>query len=97
MANTAKIKHKLEYINDNIVYNLKMPSLNAALGLAQISKIDIFLKAKRKLFYQYSKNFNNLIGIRIFREGKNLKSNYWLQTLILDNKYKNLKNKLLNF
>ena len=43
-----------------------MPSLNAALGLAQISKIDIFLKAKRKLFYQYSKNFNNLIGIRIF-------------------------------
>ena len=26
-----------------------------------------------------------------------MKSNYWLQTLILDNKYKNLKNKLLNF
>ena len=97
LANTAKIKHKWEYIHDNIGYNLKMPSLNAALGLAQISKIDIFLKAKRKLFYQYSKNFNNLIGIRIFREGKNLKSNYWLQTLILDNKYKNLKNKLLNF
>ena len=37
-----KIKHKWEYIHDNIGYNLKMPSLNAALGLAQISKIDIF-------------------------------------------------------
>ena len=97
LSNTAKIKHKWEYIHDDIGFNSRMPSLNAALGLAQIEKINIFLNAKRKLFYKYSKNFSNLNGVSIFKEGKNLKSNYWLQTLILDKKYKFLKNKILDF
>ena len=97
LASTAKVKHKWEYIHDDIGYNFKMPSLNAALGLAQISKINIFLKAKRRLFNEYSKNFKQLIGVTIFQEGKNLKSNYWLQTLILDKRYKYLKNELLNY
>ncbi len=97
LSNTAKIKHKWEYIHDDIGYNFRMPSLNAALGLAQITKINIFLKSKRKLFHKYSKNFRKLIGASIFREGKNLRSNYWLQTLILDKKYKYIKNELLNY
>ncbi len=97
LASTAKIKHKWEYIHDDIGYNFKLPSLNAALGIAQIEKINIFLKAKRRLFHEYSKNFNKIIGATIFREGKNLKSNYWLQTLILDKKYKYLKNQMLNY
>ena len=97
LSNTAKIKHKWEYIHDDIGFNSRMPSLNAALGLAQIEKINIFLKAKRKLFHKYSKNFSNLNGVSIFKEGRNLKSNYWLQTLILDKKYKFLKNKILDF
>ena len=97
MSSTAKVKHKWEYIHDDIGYNFKMPSLNAALGLAQISKIDIFLKAKRRLFNKYSKNLKQLIGVSIFQEGKNLKSNYWLQTLILDKRYKYLKDELLNY
>ena len=97
LSSTAKVKHKWEYIHDDIGYNFKMPSLNAALGLAQISKIDIFLKAKRRLFNKYSKNLKQLIGVSIFQEGKNLKSNYWLQTLILDKRYKYLKDELLNY
>ena len=74
-----------------------MPSLNAALGLAQIEKINFFLKAKRKLFKKYFNSFNKIEGANIFRENVNSKSNYWLQTLILEKKYKNLKNKLLNY
>ena len=97
LVSTAKIAHKWEYIHNDVGYNFRMPSLNAALGLAQMQKISFFLKLKRKLFYSYSKNFAKITGAIIFREGKNLKSNYWLQTLILDKKYKNLKNKLLNY
>ena len=41
--------------------------------------------------------FNKILGVKIFKEGKNLKSNYWLQTLIFDKKYKFLKNRLLNY
>ena len=97
LVSTAKVPHKWEYIHDDIGYNFKMPSLNAALGLAQIEKINFFLKAKRKLFKKYFNSFNKIEGANIFRENVNSKSNYWLQTLILEKKYKNLKNKLLNY
>ncbi len=97
ISNTAKIRHKWDYIHDEIGFNSRLPSINAALGLAQMNQIKIFLKAKRKLFQKYSKNFKNVNGVKIFKEGENLKSNYWLQTLILDKKYKKLKDKILAY
>tara|TARA_B100000579_G_scaffold121003_1_gene97390 strand:+ start:2725 stop:3894 length:1170 start_codon:yes stop_codon:yes gene_type:complete len=97
LSSTAKVKHKWEYIHDDIGYNFKMPSLNAALGLGQLKRINIFLRAKRRLFHEYSKNFSKLAGANIFKEGKKMKSNYWLQALILDKKNKYLKNQLLNY
>ena len=95
LTTTAKIKHKWEYIHDEIGYNFRMPNLNAALGLAQIEKIHIFLKAKRTLFKKYFDVFKNIKGISLYKEPKNARSNYWLQTLILNNNYVNLKNKIL--
>ncbi len=95
LTTTAKIKHKWEYIHDEIGYNFRMPNLNAALGLAQIEKINIFLNAKRVLFKKYFSIFKTIKGISLYQEPKNAKSNYWLQTLILNNKYVNLKNKIL--
>ena len=97
LVSTAKVNHKWEYIHDDIGYNFRMPNINAALGVAQLENIKFFLKLKRKLFYKYKKNFNELNGLSFFKENKNTKSNYWLQTIILDKKYKNLKNKLLNY
>tara|TARA_B100001063_G_scaffold239717_1_gene263658 strand:- start:2732 stop:3904 length:1173 start_codon:yes stop_codon:yes gene_type:complete len=97
LANTAKVNHRWEYIHDDVGFNFRMPSINASLGLAQIAKMRVFLKAKRKLFNKYSKNFDNLSGAYIFSEGKNMRSNYWLQSLIFEKKYKYLKNNLLNY
>ena len=48
LVNTAKVKHKWEYIHDDVGFNFRMPSLNAALGLAQIKKINSF-KSKKKI------------------------------------------------
>ena len=96
LVSTAKIEHKQEFIHDEIGYNFKMPSLNAALGLGQLEKIDFFLKRKKLLFKKYSETLKPIKEINIFKENINSKSNYWLQTLILENKYKHLKNKILN-
>ena len=95
LISTAKIDHKWEYIHDEIGYNFKLPSLNAALGLAQISKLNYFLKLKRKIFYRYNNIFSKIEGVKLFKENKNSKSNYWLQTLILDHKNISSKNKLI--
>ena len=95
LTTTAKLKHKWEYLHDEVGYNFRMPNLNAALGLAQFEKLELFLKAKRSLFKKYLKVFNNKKGIYLYRELKNVNSNYWLQTLILNNKNKKLKNRIL--
>ena len=35
--------------------------------------------------------------VTLFREPKQCKSNYWLQTIILNKKNKNLRDKILNY
>lgn len=84
ITTTAKIPHKWKFMHDDVGYNYRMPNLNAALGCAQLNKLEGFLSSKRKLFNLYSKTLEEFKQIRLFHEPKNCKSNYWLQTLILD-------------
>ena len=44
LSTTAKIDHKWNLTHDIVGYNYRMPNLNAALGLAQIEKIEFILK-----------------------------------------------------
>ena len=79
LTTTAKLKHKWEYIHDEVGYNLRMPNINAALGLAQLERINILISAKRQLFlrsYSYLKKINE---ISLFKETKGCKSNYWFE------------------
>jgi perosamine synthetase len=95
LTTTAKVNHQWEFIHDKVGYNLRMPNLNAALGLAQIENLSKFTKAKRILYKKYKKIFDNVEGVSLFKEITNAKSNYWLQTLILDKKNIKFKNKIL--
>jgi perosamine synthetase len=83
ITTTAKVPHKWRYFHDKLGYNYRMPNLNAALGCAQLSKIDKFVKEKRALFFEYETAFSGIEEISIFREPAEACSNYWLQTLIL--------------
>jgi perosamine synthetase len=96
LSTTAKLDHKWEYIHDQIGYNFRMPNLNAALGLAQLENLNFFIKKKRILYKKYFNVFKNIKYIVLFKELQNAKSNYWLQTLILEKKYCRFKNKILN-
>ena len=40
-------------------YNYRLPNLNAALGLAQLEQLDVFLAAKRSLARQYRDYFKD--------------------------------------
>lgn len=84
LITTAKIPHRWEFRHDMIGYNYRMPNLNAALGCAQLEQIDKKLEAKRNLYIKYNEIFNNIKGVTLFTEPKNCKSNYWLQTLLLE-------------
>ena len=79
----SKLPHewKLEY--GSVGYNYRMPNLNAALGLSQLSKLKLILKNKRKLFLKYKKALKNFSEFELLNEPKNSKSNYWLNTIVL--------------
>ena len=56
--------------------------MNAALGLAQLEKIDKILANKRELAEIYKNYFKD----RFISEPENCKSNYWLQAIKCENK-----------
>ena len=95
LTTTAKVKHSWEFIHDQVGYNYRMPNINAALGCAQLESITNTLKRKRQLFNKYEKAFHNITGVNLVKEPKECKSNYWLQTLLLDNSHKNFRDNIL--
>ena len=97
LVSVAKVKHKYDYIHDEIGYNYAMPNINAALGCAQLENISKIIKFKRKLYLKYKSVFKDLRDVIILKESSDSVSNYWLQTLILkDHNKKNFK-KIINF
>jgi aminotransferase in exopolysaccharide biosynthesis len=87
LITTAKVPHRWEFRHDKIGYNYRMPNLNAALGCAQLEQLDKKLEAKRNLYVMYSEIFKDLKGVTLFCEPKKCKSNYWLQTLLLEDEF----------
>ena len=76
--------HRWEYLHDEIGYNYRLPNVNAALGCAQLEQLPDFLLAKRRIFEHYLTAFSAVPQARIFAEPEGCRSNYWLQTLLLD-------------
>lgn len=95
LATTAKVPHRWEFIHTEVGYNYRMPNLNAALGLAQIEQLPMKIDKKRKLYLKYFNAFETLEGVKIFKEAPNRKSNYWLQALLLDEKFAHLREKII--
>ncbi len=84
LTTTAKRPHRWEYLHDEIGYNFRLPNLNAALGCAQLEQLPDFLASKRRLTARYLDAFAGLEPVRLMQEPPGCESNYWLQTLILD-------------
>jgi perosamine synthetase len=95
LTTTAKLPHRWEYIHDEVGYNYRMPNLNAALGCAQLEQLPEFLESKRRLFERYQEALRDIDGISLFTEPEGSRSNYWLQTLLLDKSVAIQRDKLL--
>jgi perosamine synthetase len=85
LTTTAKVPHKWSFYHDMIGYNYRMPNLNAALLVAQLEKLDTFLDSKRELADVYNEFFNSA-GFKFVTESADCKSNYWLNSIILQDK-----------
>lgn len=84
LTTTAKANHTWAYYHDEIGYNYRLPNLNAALGVAQLGKLENRLEQKRRLAQAYIDIFADHPDLKVFREPEGACSNYWLNTLVLE-------------
>ncbi len=85
LTTTAKVPHKWQFNHDLVGYNYRMPNLNASLLVAQLDRLDDFITNKRNLANKYE-NFFKSLSYKFFRETEESKSNYWLNSIIMQNK-----------
>ena len=67
-------------------YNYRLTNLQAALGVAQMERIDAILTAKRRIGKEYSDGLSGSIGLQLPQEIAPATSVYWLYSLLIDPK-----------
>ena len=95
LTTTAKRSHRWEFFHDELAWNYRLPNLNAALGCAQMERLSDFLVRKRALADRYQAIFSRLAGIRFVVEPVHSRSNYWLNTVRLEESDMNVRDKVL--
>ncbi len=83
LTTTAKLPHPWEFFHDEVAWNYRMPNLNAALGCAQLEKLETFLSSKRALAGRYRQAFADSEHFEFVGEPTGATSNYWLNAIRL--------------
>jgi perosamine synthetase len=95
LINQSKVDD-IFFIHRSMGYNYGMTNINAALGFSQINKIKKIISLKRKIHNFYKEIFYGHKNFRLVEEPDYARSNYWLNTLIINNvDYNKFKKKIL--
>jgi len=74
----------VRYIHHEIGYNFRLTNIQAALGVAQLEQLPLFLKCKRKIFKQYQSGLNNIDGLDLADVPDYANNNHWMNLLQID-------------
>lgn len=74
------------YIHSDIGYNYRMTNMQAAIGLAQLEKIDDLVHRRREHAYLYNECLKKINGITLPPEEKWAKNVYWMYSILIDEK-----------
>lgn len=75
---------KKRYWHDVIGFNYRMTNIQAAIGLAQLERIEEFIKIRRQNASFYNSLLRNIKGIQIPIEKEGTKNVYWMYCIVLE-------------
>ncbi|MFN3406803.1 MAG: DegT/DnrJ/EryC1/StrS family aminotransferase, partial [Caldimicrobium sp.] len=75
------------YWHTEIGYNYRMTNIQAALGLAQLERIEELIERKRLVFKWYKELLGDIEGLRLNPEKEWAKNVYWMVCLVLENDF----------
>jgi perosamine synthetase len=76
-----------KYWHNFIGYNYRMTNIQAAIGLAQLKKLDNFIEIKRRNASLYNSLLKNINGIKLPPETNGAKSIYWMYSVLIENEF----------
>jgi perosamine synthetase len=74
----------LEWVHDEVAFNYRLTNLQAAVGAAQLEQLEDFLDRKRRTAEFYAQALERVDGVTPFREAPWARTNWWLPTVLLD-------------
>jgi perosamine synthetase len=75
------------FVHEELGWNMRMSNLNAALGLAQLERIDEFVGRKRRLGSQYNALLSDIDGVQLPVPLTDYAENiYWVYGIVLDDR-----------
>lgn len=75
-----------DYSHENLGYNFRFTNIQAAIGLAQLEKIDDYITMRRNNAHLYNKLLNGIPGIQTPIEREGSKNVYWMYAITVDPK-----------
>lgn len=75
------------FYHEEIGYNYRMPNLLAAMGVAQLERIDDFVDIKRRNAKDYLEELKGVNGISLPAEKARVKNVYWLFSILVEQEY----------
>jgi perosamine synthetase len=76
-----------QFWNIEVAYKYKMSSMQAALGLAQLERIEELIERKREIFAWYKEELDGVEEIKLNYELPQARNAYWMVTAVLDKSY----------
>jgi perosamine synthetase len=74
------------FVHEKLGWNMRMSNLQAAVGLAQLERLDEFIIRKRAMGRRYSELLHDIPGIQLPLEHTEYAHNiYWVYGLVLEN------------
>lgn len=78
---------ELYYTHDEIGYNYRMTNLQAALGLAQLERLEDFIRVKKANYDLYKTELEKVSGLSVLDFKDNIRPNYWFYALYIESDY----------
>lgn len=74
----------VEFVHNEIGYNYRLSNIHAAVGVAQLEKLDEYVLQKRKIAKTYEKAFTSIPGVKSMCEAPWAFSIFWMYTIIVN-------------
>jgi perosamine synthetase len=73
-----------EYVHSEVGFNYTMNNLSAAVGVAQMERLDDYLRARREIAARYRDGLAGVPGLTFAPEEEWAHANFWLQSVLVD-------------